>query len=71
MPQEPFLSSDSHLDRQHRRRHRSYRGYSREHVIDIAGTPPKASADPAFGGDPQSRNPEDRLVAALSECHML
>ncbi|WP_190821334.1 OsmC family protein [Saccharopolyspora pogona] len=50
----------------------SYRGYSREHVVDIDGKPPlKASADPAFRGDPELHNPEDLLVAALSQCHML
>lgn len=70
MPQ--FLSNDSHLDRQHRRRTASYRGYSGEHVVDVDGKPPlKASADPAFRGDPELHNPEDLLVAALSQCHML
>lgn len=50
----------------------SYRSYSREHVVDIDGKPPlKASADPAFRGDPGLHNPEDLLVVALSECHML
>ncbi|KAA5825330.1 OsmC family peroxiredoxin [Saccharopolyspora hirsuta] len=50
----------------------SYREYSREHVVEIDGKPPlTASADPAFRGDPNLPNPEDFLVAALSECHML
>ncbi|MEV0703786.1 OsmC family protein [Saccharopolyspora sp. NPDC050389] len=50
----------------------SYRGYSREHVVDVDGKPPlTASADPAFRGDPGLHNPEDLLVASLSECHML
>jgi organic hydroperoxide reductase OsmC/OhrA len=50
----------------------SYRGYSREHVVDVAGKPRlTASADPAFRGDPGLLNPEDLLVAALSECHLL
>ncbi|MGP4021150.1 OsmC family protein [Saccharopolyspora sp. 5N708] len=50
----------------------SYRGYSREHVVDIEGKPRlTASADPAFRGDPALVNPEDLLVTALSECHML
>jgi organic hydroperoxide reductase OsmC/OhrA len=29
------------------------------------------SADPAFRGDPQRWNPEELLVASLSQCHML
>ncbi|MEV0055185.1 OsmC family protein [Saccharopolyspora shandongensis] len=50
----------------------SYRDYSREHVVDIDGKPQlTASADPAFRGDPGLHNPEDLLVASLSECHML
>ncbi len=50
----------------------SYRGYDRAH--DVAGdalpTIP-GSADPAFRGDPARWNPEQLLVAALSQCHML
>lgn len=50
----------------------SYRSYSREHLVDVDGKPRlRASADPAFLGDPELHNPEDLLVAALSECHML
>ncbi|MCI2422166.1 OsmC family protein [Saccharopolyspora sp. K220] len=50
----------------------SYRSYCREHVVDIDGKPRlTASADPAFRGDPALVNPEDLLVVALSECHML
>ena len=30
-----------------------------------------ASADPAFGGEDDRYNPEELLVAALSQCHML
>jgi len=50
----------------------SYRAYGRDHVIsaegkhDIAG-----SSDRVFHGDPERWNPEELLLAALSQCHML
>lgn len=48
------------------------RGYSRDHEVVIEGKAPiLASSDPAFNGDPSRHNPEELLVAALSECHML
>lgn len=51
---------------------RSYRSYSRDHEIRVAGKPVLAgSADPAFRGDAGRHNPEDLLVASLSACHML
>ncbi len=50
----------------------SYRAYSRNHEIAIAGKPALAgSADTTFRGDGDRHNPEDLLVAALSACHML
>lgn len=50
----------------------SYRAYSRDHEISAPGKPViLASSDPAFHGDPARYNPEDLLVASLSECHML
>ncbi len=50
----------------------SYRGYSRDHDIEIAGLPVlRGSADPTFHGDRSRLNPEQLLVAALSQCHML
>lgn len=50
----------------------TYRSYSREHVIRVAGKPELwGSADPVFHGDASRHNPEDLLVAALSTCHML
>lgn len=50
----------------------SYRSYDRDHDIVIDGKPTiEASADPAFLGNPQRWNPEDLLVASLSQCHML
>ena len=49
-----------------------YRAYGRDHDVLAAGKPAiRASADPAFGGDPLRWNPEDALVASLSQCHML
>ncbi|WP_026405005.1 OsmC family protein [Actinomadura rifamycini] len=50
----------------------SYRAFERAHEIRAAGKPPIAgSSDPAFRGDPARWNPEELLVASLSECHML
>ena len=50
----------------------SYRGYSRDHDILIPGLPVlKGSADPAFHGDRERYNPEQLLLAALAQCHML
>ncbi len=50
-----------------------YRAYGRDLVIrsdgkqhDLAG-----SADPAFFGDRERWNPEELLLAALAQCHML
>ncbi|OLR93033.1 OsmC family protein [Actinokineospora bangkokensis] len=50
----------------------SYRAYDRGHDISAAGKPTIAgSADPHFRGDPARWNPEELLVASLSQCHML
>jgi len=50
----------------------SYDTYSREVLVEIDGKPPLAgSAAPPFRGDGKLHNPEDLLVAALSECHCL
>ncbi|HEU5023829.1 MAG TPA: OsmC family protein [Spirillospora sp.] len=50
----------------------SYRAYERAHDVEAAGKPPIAgSADPSFRGDPSRWNPEELLVASLSQCHML
>lgn len=49
-----------------------YRAYSRAHEVGAAGKAPiEGSSDPAFRGDPQRWNPEELLVASLSQCHML
>lgn len=49
-----------------------YRAFGRDHDVTAAGKPGiPGSADPAFRGDPERWNPEELLVAALSQCHML
>jgi organic hydroperoxide reductase OsmC/OhrA len=49
-----------------------YRAYGREHTVSSADKPPIAgSADRAFRGDVERWNPEELLLAALSQCHML
>lgn len=49
-----------------------YRDYARDVTIGIQGKPDlQASADKPFRGDPSRWNPEDLLLAALSECHLL
>lgn len=49
-----------------------YRDYDRAVTVDIDGKPSLlASSDKPFRGDPSRWNPEDLLVASLSECHLL
>jgi organic hydroperoxide reductase OsmC/OhrA len=49
-----------------------YRDYGREHEVTAAGPPViPGSSDPAFRGDRDRWNPEQLLVVALSQCHML
>lgn len=49
-----------------------YRDYDRSVTVEIDGkTPLAASADRPFRGDAAKWNPEDLLLAALSECHLL
>lgn len=49
-----------------------YRSYGREHEVAAQGCPAiPGTADPAFRGDPTRWNPEQLLLAALSQCHML
>jgi organic hydroperoxide reductase OsmC/OhrA len=49
-----------------------YRAYDRDHQVAAEGRPPiPGSSDPAFRGDPARWNPEQLLVASLSQCHML
>ena len=49
-----------------------YRDYERANEISTGGKPViPGSSDPAFRGDPARWNPEELLVASLSQCHML
>jgi organic hydroperoxide reductase OsmC/OhrA len=49
-----------------------YRDYDRAHEVSAEGRAKiLGSSDPAFRGDPARWNPEQLLVAALSQCHML
>jgi organic hydroperoxide reductase OsmC/OhrA len=49
-----------------------YRAYGREVVASAEGKPSiEGSADRAFHGNVDRWNPEDLLLAALSQCHLL
>lgn len=49
-----------------------YRDYDRSVTLRVDGKPDVlASADKPFRGDPDKWDPEDLLVAALVECHLL
>ena len=49
-----------------------YRTYGREHRVSAEGKPDIAgSSDRAFRGDVERWNPEEMLLAALSQCHLL
>lgn len=49
-----------------------YRDYDRSVTLAVEGKPAlAASADRPFRGDRGKWNPEDLLVAALAECHLL
>lgn len=50
----------------------SYRSYRRTHEVTAPGTPVIAgSSDPHFRGDADRWNPEQMLLASLSQCHLL
>jgi organic hydroperoxide reductase OsmC/OhrA len=50
----------------------TYRSYRRTTEITAAGKDPVAgSSDPHFRGDADRWNPEELLVVALSQCHLL
>ncbi|HTT17064.1 MAG TPA: OsmC family protein [Thermoplasmata archaeon] len=51
---------------------RDYRGYSRDHTIEIEGRPPILATSGLSPRSDRSRHtPDELLVAALSSCHML
>jgi organic hydroperoxide reductase OsmC/OhrA len=50
----------------------NYRSYGRDIVVNANGKPPiEGSSARVFHGDPARWNPEELLIAALSQCHML
>jgi organic hydroperoxide reductase OsmC/OhrA len=50
----------------------TYRSYGRDNTVRAAGKPELAgSADRTFHGDRDRWNPEELLLAAVSECHLL
>jgi organic hydroperoxide reductase OsmC/OhrA len=50
----------------------SYRAYSRDHLVTAKGLPGiHGSSDRVFHGNAERWNPEQLLLAALSQCHML
>ena len=54
-----------------------YKAYGRDHLISPAGRASadkatiQGSSDPTFHGDNDRWNPEELLLAALSQCHLL
>lgn len=51
---------------------RDYKAYGRDHTVSTEGKHPiEGSADRTFFGDRDRWNPEELLLAALSQCHML
>ncbi len=50
----------------------TYRGYKRTHTVTADGPPElPGSADRTFHGERERWNPEQLLLASLSQCHML
>lgn len=50
----------------------NYRAYGRDHIVRAEHKPPLlGSADAAFRGDPARWTPEELLVAAVAQCHLL
>lgn len=48
------------------------RAFGREHVVSVAGKPDiHGSAARVFHGDAARWNPEEMLIAALAQCHLL
>lgn len=49
-----------------------YRDYGRDNLVSAEGNPTiEGSADTPFRGTPERWNPEQLLLAALGQCHML
>jgi organic hydroperoxide reductase OsmC/OhrA len=50
----------------------AYRAYGRDHILTADGKHPvEGSSDRAFHGDVDRWNPEEMLLSALSQCHLL
>ncbi|GIG39426.1 OsmC family protein [Cellulomonas phragmiteti] len=50
----------------------TYTSYGRDHTLTSGARPALlGTSDPGFRGDPARWSPEDLLVGALSQCHML
>ena len=50
----------------------SFPSYTRDHDVTFENKPPiPGTSDPGFRGDPLRYSPEELLVAALAQCHML
>lgn len=50
----------------------NYRAYGRDNVVSAHGKPSiEGSSARVFHGDPERWNPEELLISALSQCHML
>ena len=50
----------------------TYTSYGRDHTLSSgAKVPLPGTSDPHFRGDPDRWSPEDLLVGALAQCHML
>jgi organic hydroperoxide reductase OsmC/OhrA len=49
-----------------------YRAYGRDHDVTADGKQAiHGSSDPAYRGDPTRWNPEEMLVSAVAQCHVL
>lgn len=49
-----------------------YKSYGREHIVSAEGKHPiEGSSDRVFRGNAERWNPEEMLIAALSQCHLL
>ena len=50
----------------------TYNSFGRDHLVEADGHEPiLGSSDQAFRGDASRWNPEEMLLASLSQCHML
>ncbi|MBO0900254.1 OsmC family protein [Cellulomonas sp. zg-ZUI222] len=50
----------------------TYTSYGRDHTLSSGAKPPlPGTSDPHFRGAPDRWSPEDLLVGALAQCHML